>query len=59
MQKLSDELVKGGKSPAVIKKIRDTGASDLIGTADELAEQIKRETIKWKKVVEAAKLEAQ
>ncbi len=59
VQKLSDELVKGGKSPAVIKKIRDTGASDLIGTADELAEQIKRETIKWKKVVEAAKLEAQ
>jgi len=59
VQKLSDELVKGGKSPAVIKKIRDTGASDLIGTADELAEQIKRETIKWKKVVDAAKLEAQ
>jgi tripartite-type tricarboxylate transporter receptor subunit TctC len=59
VQKLSDELVKGGKSPAVIKKIRDTGASDLIGTADELAEQIKRETIKWKKVVEAAKLEPQ
>jgi tripartite-type tricarboxylate transporter receptor subunit TctC len=59
VQKLSDEIVKGGKSPAVIKKIRDTGASDLIGTADELAEQIKRETIKWKKVVEAAKLEAQ
>ena len=59
VQKLSDELVKGGKSPAVIKKIRDAGASDLIGTADELAEQIKRETIKWKKVVEAAKLEPQ
>jgi len=59
VQKLSDELVKGGKSPAVIKKIRDTGASDLIGTADDLSEQIKRETVKWKKVVEAAKLEPQ
>jgi len=59
VQKLSDEIVKGGKSPAVIKKIRDTGASDLIGTADELAEQIKRETVKWKKVVNAAKLEPQ
>jgi tripartite-type tricarboxylate transporter receptor subunit TctC len=59
VQKLSDELVKGGKLPAVIKKIRDAGASDLVGNSEELAEQIKRETIKWKKVVEAAKLEAQ
>jgi len=59
VQKLSDELVKGGKSAAVIKKIRDAGASDLIGTADDLSEQIKRETVKWKKVVEAAKLEPQ
>ena len=59
VKKLSDELVKGGKSAAVIKKIRDAGASDLIGTADDLSEQIKRETVKWKKVVEAAKLEPQ
>jgi tripartite-type tricarboxylate transporter receptor subunit TctC len=59
VQKLSDELVKGGKSAAVIKKIRDAGASDLIGSADDLSEQIKRETVKWKKVVEAAKLEPQ
>lgn len=59
VQKLSDELVKGGKLPAVIKKIRDAGASDLVGTSDELAEQIKRETIKWKKVVDAAKLQPQ
>jgi tripartite-type tricarboxylate transporter receptor subunit TctC len=59
VQKLSDELVKGGKLPAVIKKIREAGASDLIGTADELAEHIKKETVKWKKVVEAAKLEPQ
>jgi tripartite-type tricarboxylate transporter receptor subunit TctC len=59
VQKLSDELVKGGKTAAVIKKIRDAGASDLIGNAEELAEQIKKETVKWKKVVEAAKLEPQ
>src|SRR4051812_7949745 len=59
VQKLSDELVKGGKLPAVIKKIRDAGASDLIGNSEELAEQIKRETIKWKKVVDAAKLQPQ
>jgi len=59
MQKLSDELVKGGKLPATIKKTRDAGAAELVGNADELAAHIKRETVKWKKVVEAAKLEAQ
>ena len=59
VQKLSDELVKGGKLPATIKKIRDAGASELIGTADELAEHIKKETVKWKKVVDAAKLQPQ
>jgi tripartite-type tricarboxylate transporter receptor subunit TctC len=59
VQKLSDEIVKGGKLPATIKKIRDAGASDLIGDADALAEQIKKETVKWKKVVDAAKLEPQ
>src|SRR3954453_13260684 len=43
--KLSAELVKGGKLEAVIKKIRDAGASDLIGTDQELAEHIKKETV--------------
>ncbi|HYD06791.1 MAG TPA: tripartite tricarboxylate transporter substrate binding protein [Reyranella sp.] len=57
--KLSAEIVKGGKSEAVIKKIRDAGASDLVGTDTELAEHIKKETAKWKKVVEAAKLQPQ
>jgi tripartite-type tricarboxylate transporter receptor subunit TctC len=59
VQKLSVELVKGGKSEAVIKKIRDAGASELIGTDQQLAEHIKKETVKWKKVVEAAGLKPQ
>lgn len=59
VQKLSVELVKGGKSEAVIKKIRDAGASELVGTDQELAEHIKKETVKWKKVVEAAGLQPQ
>ncbi len=59
VQKLSDELVKGGKLPATIKKIRDAGAAELVGSSEELAEQIKRETVKWKKVIDAAKLEPQ
>jgi tripartite-type tricarboxylate transporter receptor subunit TctC len=59
VKKLSDELVKAGKSEAVIKKIRDAGASELVGTASELAEHIRKETVKWKKVVEAAGLQPQ
>jgi tripartite-type tricarboxylate transporter receptor subunit TctC len=59
VQKLSDELVKGGKLPATIKKVRDAGAAELVGSSEELAEQIKRETVKWKKVIDVAKLEPQ
>jgi tripartite-type tricarboxylate transporter receptor subunit TctC len=59
VQKLSDELVKGGKLPATVKKIRDAGAAELVGSSDELAAHIKKETVKWKKVVEAAGLQPQ
>jgi tripartite-type tricarboxylate transporter receptor subunit TctC len=59
VKKLSAEIVKGGKSAEVIKKIRDAGAGELIGTDVELAEHIKSETVKWKKVIDAAKLEPQ
>ena len=59
VKKLSAELVKGGKSAAVIKKIRDAGAGELTGTDEELAAHIKSETVKWKKVIDAAKLEPQ
>lgn len=57
--KLSDEIVKGLKSPGVIKKIRDAGAAELPGTADDLSKHIVRETVKWKRVIDAAKLEPQ
>ena len=59
VKKLSAEIVKGGKSAAVIKKIRDAGAGELVGTDEELAAHIKSETVKWKKVIDAAKLEPQ
>jgi tripartite-type tricarboxylate transporter receptor subunit TctC len=59
VQKLSDELVKGGKLPATIKKIRDAGAAELVGSSDALAAHIKKETVKWKKVVDAAGLKPQ
>jgi tripartite-type tricarboxylate transporter receptor subunit TctC len=59
VQKLSDELVKASKSPDVIKRIRDAGASELGGSSEELAKHMAAENIKWKKVIDAAKLEPQ
>jgi len=59
VKKLSAQIVKGAKSAEVIKKIRDAGAGELVGTDVELAEHIKSETVKWKKVIDAAKLEPQ
>ena len=59
VKKISDEVVKAIKSPAVIKKIRDAGASELPGTADDLVKHMLAENVKWKKVIDAAKLEPQ
>lgn len=59
VKKLSDELVKASKSPDVIKKIRDAGAAELGGSSEDLARHMTAEYAKWKKVVEAAKLEPQ
>ena len=59
VKKLSDELVKASKSPDIIKKIRDAGAAELGGSSEDLANHMKAEYAKWKKVVDAAKLEPQ
>ena len=59
VKKLSDELVKASKQPDVIKKIRDAGAAELGGSSEDLAKHMQSEYVKWKKVVEAAKLEPQ
>ena len=59
VKKLSDELVKASKSPDVIKRIRDAGAAELGGSSEDLAKHMTAEYAKWKKVVEAAKLEPQ
>lgn len=58
-KKLSDEITKGIKSEAVIKKIRDAGAAELPGDAAALVKHMETEYAKWKKVVAAAKLEPQ
>ena len=59
VKKLSDEIVKGVKSEAVIKKIRDAGAAELVGGSEALARHMETEYAKWQKVVAAAKLEPQ
>jgi tripartite-type tricarboxylate transporter receptor subunit TctC len=56
VKKLSDEIVRGLKLPETEKKIRDAGAAPLPGTAEELAKHIETETVKWKKVADAAGL---
>jgi tripartite-type tricarboxylate transporter receptor subunit TctC len=59
VKKLSDEITKGIRSEAVIKKIRDAGAAELPGDSAALVKQMETENAKWKKVIAAAKLEPQ
>ena len=59
VKKLSDEITKGIRSEAVIEKIRDAGAAELPGDAEALTKHMVAENAKWKKVIEAAKLEQQ
>jgi tripartite-type tricarboxylate transporter receptor subunit TctC len=56
---LSDKIVQGLKSEAVVAKIRGCGASERPGNAEELARHMGAERAKWKKVIETARLEPQ
>lgn len=57
--KLSDEIVKGIKCESTIKKIRDAGALELPGSAEDLARHITAENKKWKQVIAAANIKPQ
>ena len=59
VKKLSDVIVMGIKSEAASRKIREFGASERPANTEDLAKHITAERIKWKKVIEAAKLEPQ
>ena len=59
VKKLSDEITKAVRSEPIIKKIRDAGAAELAGDAEALARHMVAENVKWKKVIDAAKLEKQ
>jgi hypothetical protein len=51
--------VKGIKSEPAIKKIRDAGASELPGDAEDLARHMVAENRKWKYVIDAANIQRQ
>jgi hypothetical protein len=59
VNRLSDEIVKGIKSEPAIKKIRDAGASELPGNAEDLARHMVAENRKWKYVIGAANIQRQ
>jgi len=56
VKKLSDNIVQGLRSEAVIRKIRACGASERPGNAEWLARYIGAERAKWRKVIETARL---
>lgn len=53
---LSDAIVDGIKSDEMQKKMRGVGALPLPGTSEQLAKHIAAETVRWKKIVDAAGL---
>jgi tripartite-type tricarboxylate transporter receptor subunit TctC len=57
VNRLSDEIVKGIAGEQAIKKIRDAGATERPGKAEDLAKHMAAENKKWKYVIDAAKLE--
>jgi tripartite-type tricarboxylate transporter receptor subunit TctC len=59
VNKLSDDIVKGIKSEPTIRKIRDAGASELPGNAEDLARHMLAENRKWKYVIGAANIQRQ
>ena len=59
VNKLSYEIVKGIKSELAIKKIRDAGASELPGYAEDLTKYMEAENRKWRYVIDAANIQRQ
>lgn len=57
--KLSDAVAGGVRSAAMQDQFRGVGAVPLPGSADALARHIVSETVKWKKIVDAAGLKPQ
>lgn len=59
VNRLSDAVVKGIECEPAIKRIRDAGASELPGNAEDLSRHIVAENRKWKYVIGAASIQRQ
>ncbi|TAJ84770.1 tripartite tricarboxylate transporter substrate binding protein [Reyranella sp.] len=59
VNKLSDAIVKGIKCEPAIKRIRDAGAWERPGNAEDLARHMAAENRKWKYVIGAANIQKQ
>ncbi|MCA0248114.1 MAG: tripartite tricarboxylate transporter substrate binding protein [Proteobacteria bacterium] len=53
---LSNEIASAVKSDEMQKKMRSVGAIPMPGSSEELARHISAETVRWKKIVDAAGL---
>ena len=53
---LSNEIVGAVKSDEMQKKMRSVGAIPMPGSSEDLARHISAETVRWKKIVDAAGL---
>jgi len=56
VNRLSDAIVAGLRSDDMQQRIRAVGAVPMPGSADDLARHVAAETVKWKKIVDAAGL---
>jgi len=52
VDKLHKSIVTALHDPALVKRLNDLGAEVVAGTPEELADHVKSEVVKWKKVAE-------
>ncbi len=52
--RLNAETVKGAKSPEFVKRMTDLGYNLIPGSADNMAEMIKAEIVRWTPIVKAS-----
>jgi tripartite-type tricarboxylate transporter receptor subunit TctC len=58
VKKLWAEAARGMALPDVKQRVLDMGADVIVSTPQQFAEQIKREVVRWSKVVKEANIPA-
>jgi tripartite-type tricarboxylate transporter receptor subunit TctC len=54
INKLNAETIRGAKAPEFVKRMTDLGYLIIPGTADQMADMIKAEIVRWTPVVKAS-----